>query len=196
MMNLWEGNVLRSKVLMDTYWGSSSHTTVFRNRISNMPNNNGQQALQYVFIFDIWKKNRYHNIVGNVLGTAGMENAVDAPNEYPWGAKYIYRLGFTDANDNSVSGNDSTVTATILRHGNWHSANQAVAWDPSIPDHNLPISLYLTSKPSWWGDLRWPAVGPDLNPLATEIPAEVRHAGRNVNSGRPLPPEQLRLRNP
>ena len=196
MMNLWEGNVLRSKVLMDTYWGSSSHTTVFRNRITNMPRNNGEQALQYVFIFDIWKNNRYHNIVGNVLGTVGMEAAVDAPNEYPWGAKYIYRLGFTDSNDNGYSGNDSTVTGTILRHGNWHSVDQSVAWDTAITDRNLPMSYYLTGKPAWWGDLRWPAVGPDLSPTASEIPAEVRHAGRNVSSGRPLPPEHLRLRNP
>ena len=46
------------------------------------------------------------------------------------------------------------------------------------------------------GAVRWPAVGPDLSPTASEIPAEVRHAGRNVSSGRPLPPEHLRLRNP
>lgn len=196
MMNLWEGNVLRSKVLMDSYWGSSSHTTVFRNRISNMPSNNGQQALQYMFIFDIWKGNRFHNIVGNVLGTVGLETAVDAPDGYPWGGKYIYRLGFTDANDSSIGGNDATVTGTILRHGNWHSVNQSVAWDAAIADRNLPISLYLTSKPAWWGDLRWPAIGPDMNPVATEIPAEVRHAGRNISSGRPLPPEHLRLTNP
>lgn len=196
MMNLWEGNVLRSKVLMDSYWGSSSHTTVFRNRISNMARNNGEEALQYVFVFDIWKNNRFHNIVGNVLGTVGMELAVDAPDQYPWGKSYIFRLGFTDANDNSVAGNDATVTATILRHGNWLSVNQAVAWDPAVSDHNLPISYYLTGKPSWWGDLRWPAIGPDLSPVVSEIPAEIRHAGRNVSSGRPLPPESLRLTTP
>lgn len=196
MMNLWEGNVLRSKVLMDSYWGSSSHTTVFRNRISNMAINNGQQALQYVFIFDIWKKNRSHNIVGNVLGTIGMESAVDVPDGYPWGSKYIYRIGFTDANDNQLSGNDSTVMATILRHGNWHSVNQTVAWDSAISDHNLPASFYLAAKPSWWGDLAWPAIGPDVNPIVSQIPAEVRHSGRTFVSGKPVAPENLRLVNP
>jgi len=196
MMNLWEGNVLRSKVLLDSYWGSSSHTTVFRNRISNMAVNNGQQALQYVFIFDIWKNNRFHNIVGNVLGNVGMETAVDAPDGYGWGGKYIYRIGFTDANDNKLAGNDSTVMATLLRHGNWHSVNQTVAWDPAISDRNLPASYYLSAKPAWWGDSRWPAIGPDMNPVASQIPAEVRHSGRSVVSGKPLPPVNLRLLNP
>ena len=196
MMNLWEGNVLRSKVLMDSYWGSSSHTTVFRNRISNMAINNGQQALQYVFIFDIWKNNRSHNIVGNVLGNIGMESAIDVPDGYPWGSKYIYRIGFTDANDNEFSGNDSTVMATILRHGNWHSVNQTVAWDPGITDHNLPASFYLAAKPSWWGDLAWPAIGPDVNPIVSQIPAEVRHSGRTFVSGKPVAPGNLQLVNP
>ena len=82
---------VRSKLLMDAYWGSSSHTTVFRNRIANQPFNNGQEAVQYVFIFDIWKNNRSHNIVGNVVGSIGMETALNAPDGFPYGGKYIYR---------------------------------------------------------------------------------------------------------
>ena len=193
MMNLWEGNILRSKILMDSYWGSSSHTTVFRNCISNMRNNNGQQALQYVFIFDIWKNNRYHNIVGNVLGTVGMETAVDAPNGFPYGGKYIYRLGNSDANDNSTADNDTTVTATILRHGNWDSVTRGVLWESGISDRTIPPSLYLTGKPSWWGSSPWPAIGSDLNPTVGRIPAEIRHNGGRVVSNRPEPPTNFRM---
>ncbi len=196
IMNLWEGNVLRSKIMMDNYWGSSSHTTLFRNRIANMPSNNGQQAVQYVFVLDIWKNHRYQNIVGNVLGTVGMETAVDAPNNYPYGGKYIYRLGFTDANDNSLAGNDTTVTATILRHGNWDSVTGGVLWDPNIADHTMPASLYLTGKPAWWGNLPWPAVGGDLSPTVSRIPAEVRNSGGQVVSTQPAPPTNLRLVGP
>jgi len=196
MMNLWEGNVLRSKILMDSYWGSSSHTTVFRNCISNMRVNNGQQALQYVFIFDIWKNNRYHNIVGNVLGTVGMETAVDAPNGYPYGGKYIYRLGNTDANDNSTAGNDTTVAATILRHGNWDSVTRGVLWQSGISDRTIPSSLYLTGKPSWWGSSPWPAIGSDLNPTVGRIPAEVRHHSGIVNSPKPVAPINFRMLGP
>ena len=196
MMNLWEGNILRSKILMDAYWGSSSHTTIFRNRISNMFMNNGQEALQYVFIFDIWRLNRYHNIVGNVLGTVGMENAVDAPNGYPYGGKYIYRIGFTDANDSAYAGNDPTVTGTLLRHGNWDSVTRGVLWDPSIGDTNLPPSLTYSSKPDWWGNLPWPAIGPDANPMDGVIPAQVRFFGGNSTSTKPQPPTNLRVLGP
>jgi hypothetical protein len=197
MMNLWEGNVLRSKIMMDNYWGSSSHTTLFRNRIANMPSNNGQQAVQYVFVLDIWKNNRYQNVVGNVLGTVGMETAVDAPSGYPYGGKYIYRLGFTDANDNSTAGNDTLVTSTMLRHGNWDSVTRGVLWDAAIADRNLPNSLYLASKPAWWGSLRWPAVGGDLNPIESMIPAQARFYGQVVNPDpKPVPPDNLRLANP
>ena len=195
MMNLWEGNVLRSKLLMDSYWGSSSHTTVFRNRISNQPYNNGQQAIQYVFIFDIWKGNRFHNIVGNVVGNIGMETAVNAPDGYPYGGKYIYRLGFTEANDNDYAGNDTTVSGTILRHGNWDSVTRGVLWDPAISDHTIPASLYLTGRPAWWGNLAWPAIGPDLTPTESLIPAQARFYGVVVGT-KPAAPSNLRLASP
>jgi hypothetical protein len=181
--------------MMDNYWGSSSHTTLFRNRIANMPTNNGQQAVQYVFILDIWKNNRYQNVVGNVLGTVGMETAVDAPDGYPYGGKYIYRLGFTDANDNSYAGNDTQVTSTFYRHGNWDSVTRGVVWDPGNADHNLPASLYLTARPAWWGNLAWPAIGPDLNPIESLIPAQARFYGATVAS-KPEPPANLRLASP
>jgi hypothetical protein len=195
IMNLWEGNVLRSKIMMDNYWGSSSHTTLFRNRIANMPSNNGQQAVQYVFILDIWKNNRYQNVVGNVLGTVGMESAVDAPDGYPYGGKYIYRLGFTDANDNSYAGNDTQVTSTLYRHGNWDSVTRGVLWDSGNADHNLPSSLYLTTRPAWWGNLAWPALGPDLSPIESLIPAQARFYGTTVAS-KPEAPSNLRLASP
>ena len=56
---------------------------------------------------------------------------------------------------------DLNVKATLLRHGNWDSLNNAVIWDANIPDHTIPNSLYLTGKPSRWGDLPWPPIGRD-----------------------------------
>ena len=50
--------------------------------------------------------------------------------------------------------------------------------ESSIPNQSIPSSLYLSGKPSWWGNLPWPAFGPSpSNPnilLNGEIPAEVR----------------------
>jgi hypothetical protein len=69
---------------------------------------------------------------------------------------------------------DRNVNATILRHGNWDYVNKHVVWDDRISDHTIPNSLYLTSKPSWWGELPWPPIGPDRSPMADQIPAKQR----------------------
>ena len=34
--------------------------------------------------------------------------------------------------------------------------------DPNASDHNLPTSMYLSSKPSWFGNIPWPPIGPDV----------------------------------
>jgi hypothetical protein len=38
----------------------------------------------------------------------------------------------------------------------------------------LPKSLYLAEKPAWFGDLAWPAFGPDVDFEKNKIPAQVR----------------------
>jgi len=46
----------------------------------------------------------------------------------------------------------------------------------SVPaDHNLPASLYLSAKPTWFGSLNFPAIGPDISPMEQKIPAQVRY---------------------
>ncbi len=72
-------------------------------------------------------------------------------------------------------------TNTFVRHGNYVTyQNEGITWDPSITNHTIPDSYYLTSKPDWFGDLVWPPYGGDLmdagngyNP--NRIPAEVRY---------------------
>jgi hypothetical protein len=46
-------------------------------------------------------------------------------------------------------------------HDNWDSVNKTVMYH-GANDTTLPASLYLTSKPSWWGSMQWPAIGPEL----------------------------------
>ena len=38
----------------------------------------------------------------------------------------------------------------------------------------LPPSLYLSGKPSWWGTVPWPAIGPDVT--SGDIPGYAGHA--------------------
>ena len=63
MLNLIEGNVF-TWYKDDGYFGSSSHNTLFRNRID------WEVSLKHF--------SNYYNIVGNVLGTAGLNIVYEA----------------------------------------------------------------------------------------------------------------------
>jgi hypothetical protein len=195
MLNLCEGNVFQNSFKDDGYFGSSSHNTLFRNVIQ------GQVSLKHFC--------NYYNVVGNILGkttspklTRVYESEVsDYWNQhlYP-----IYELGFPNIGNSHYVGTfgpttppdyhtlpntldgcqqlDRNVKATIIRHGNYDYVNNTVVWDPAISDHTIPNSLYLAGKPAWWGDLPWPAIGPDLTPMVGMIPAQQRFA-----NGMPAP---------
>ena len=185
-MNLWEGNI-GIQAAADFIHGSSSHNTVFRSRSSGWQNetitsNNNAIELQY--------KNTYMNVLGCVLGTAGQSNTYEVayPASGDSSLKTIWRLGYGGP---SWAG-DPNVKATLLRHGNFDYVTNSVIWDPNISDHTLPPSLYLSSKPSWWGSLPWPAIGPDLNPMTGTIPAKQRY--EEADTTPPAPPAGLIVR--
>ena len=193
MLNLAEGNVL-DNFKDDGYFGSSSHNTLFRNRIKHY--------------LELKHFSNYYNVVGNVLGTTGFSNAYETE-QANYGNNPVYALGFPNIGNHSYSGTfgpttppnysrlpnkltdpdnqklDRNVKATILRHGNFDYVNNSTVWDSSISDHTIPDSLYLTARPLWWPDtIRWPPIGPDQTPMASQIPAE----NRFVNGTPTLPP--------
>lgn len=179
-MNLWEGNI-GIQAAADFIHGSSSHHTVFRSRSSGWQNatissNNNAIEFQY--------KNTLMNVMGCVLGTADWSNTYEAayPASGDSSLRTIWRLGYGGPSN----AGDPNVKATLLRHGNFDYVTNSLIWDPNISDHTLPPSLYLTAKPSWWGSLPWPAIGPDLNPMPGTIPAKQRYeAGDSIP---PAPP--------
>jgi hypothetical protein len=180
MLNLIEGNIIQW-YKDDGYFGSSSHNTLLRNSIDY------QISLKHF--------SNYYNIVGNVLGTVGLNTVYESSLNGIYEAS-IYELGYPNIGNTSWSGTlgpttppdyhtlpntlagcqqlDLNVRNTILRHGNYDVINNAVIWDPNIADHTIPDSLYLTSEPSWWGLSPWPPIGPDLTPMVSQIPAEIR----------------------
>ena len=76
--------------------------------------------------------------------------------------------------------NDLNVSTTLMRWGNYSACTGDSACNSSrfvsaevpsglttypnaVPSSkSLPASFYLSSKPSWWGTMPWPAVGPDV----------------------------------
>jgi hypothetical protein len=101
---------------------------------------------------------------GNVLGSATAGTS-PASNGYTGGTAPIYRLG---------GGASDVATTTFVRHGNYDHFNKAVKWEPTIADKSIPVSLYRTSKPAFFGSLPWPWAGPDLSPMVGTLPAKAR----------------------
>ncbi len=98
---------------------------------------------------------------------------------------------FTSTNDTGTSDqtgvrwNSSEVPSGIANFSNSVPAN-----------HNLPASFYLTSKPSWFGNVPFPAIGPDVSSgnapntaitptggHANKIPSRVCFESLNNDSG-------------
>jgi hypothetical protein len=170
-MNLWEGNIL-NKAAFDSTHGSGSHQVVLRNYINRIVN-----CTQMIAAVDVRTLNYYLSFLGNVLGTLGCPGSVE---QVPYlsfdNNPVLWIIGMT-----TLTGypGDPKVNQTLIRHGNWECPNNAVQWDPNIADHNIPASLYLSSKPAFFGNLSWPAIGPDPNNpsivLNGMIPAQVRY---------------------
>ena len=163
--NLFEGNNV-TNFTADNFWGTSSHNTVFRNFIpAYYPSMTSE-----VFAIYIDTQQNYYSVIGNVLGTAGKGFVYEKI--YPTSASssdfLIYLLGYSEG-----SGGGTDTATTILRHANYDVVNNGVIYNGS-DIHALPNSLYLASKPSWFGSLAWPAIGPDISGYVTDIPAKWR----------------------
>jgi hypothetical protein len=212
LLNLAEGNVIK-EYEDDGYFGSSSYGTLFRNCVR------GQLKLKHF--------SNYYNIVGNVLGDT-WANTYEAPelaDYWSHGINPIYELGFPNIGNVSFTGTfgptdppnynrlpntldgtqqyDRNVKATIFRHGNWDAVNKHVVWDPLISEHAIPDSLYYSSKAAWWpATIAWPPIGPDRDPMVSQIPAQIRFVekgglqpaatppprGATSTSDEPIPP--------
>jgi hypothetical protein len=165
MMNLYEGNYTVGLAIAGDYvHGTSSHNTLFRNRITN----SGLSSA--IWAVNLYRGSWYYNVVGNVIGTSTdttyeIENVNLSPK-----ARAIFKLGYVNGGDTDPAGNDGQVKATLLRHANWNSVSGLV-WT-GRDGEVLPASLYLSARPSWLGPaLKWPPIGPDLVPMYPPLPA-------------------------
>jgi hypothetical protein len=180
-MNLFEGNVV-AKLSCDNTWGSCGYNTFYRCWIVNYsPQNstptNGRWAV------DIEQNSYYNNVLGCVIGRPGDQGIRYAENHMSEDNLASYRLGFASSGSNEIV--DPMVESTTYLHGNYDYIAGSTLWDSRNSDHDLPGSLYLSTKPPWWGNLRWPAFGPDLSPMVGKIPAQLRYEGSSNAAGGP-----------
>lgn len=173
---LMEGNEVNAMVA-DNIHGTHSFTTIFRNQsIGNgtTVDCNGVACNSQTNAGQIYFGSRIFNFVGNVLGQQGYHtNYEDACPSGTNSQHSIWVLGYFG---NGGSGNcDANVKSTMMRWANFdyvHNSAQfnnaevpagSTQFSNAIPaTHTLPPSFYLPAKPSWWGTMPYPAVGPDV----------------------------------
>ena len=172
-MVLFEGNE-GSGLILDDIHGTADFLTAFRNQFTGLE----PGKTQHTNPFENMAFNRYQNVIGNVLGTAGYHNTYQDVTPSGTNAdRSIYLLGWSGNQGTTLGGvaNDTLVAKTLMRWGNYDTVTAAVQWNASevpsslspygnaVPaNQNLPSSFFLSSKPNWWGTMPWPAVGPDV----------------------------------
>jgi hypothetical protein len=180
-MELVEGNYAPHMGVAAT-WGNAGSITYFRNQATSVfrtfkPTMN-QSAIQ------LDARSSDMNVVGNVLGAPGLAGttyqSTDAANCRN-SAPFIYRFNYDSASGYCTfpSPVDYRASSSVLRHGNFDYATNAVQWSPTTSSRTLPSSLYLTSKPAFFGANPWPWVDPASASRVYSLPAKARFdAGR------------------
>jgi hypothetical protein len=171
-MILYEGND-STGIVGDYIHGTHNLTTVFRNQLTGWEAGMVKQTEPV----QLYTFSRYFNFVGNVLGKPGFHTRYeDVPPDGVDGDHSIYTLGWSgNGGGLSILKNDPLTAATAMRWGNYDTVSKRARWEASeVPSglgqlanpvpatHKLPASFYLSGKPSWWGAMPWPAIGPDV----------------------------------
>ena len=191
-MDLMEGNYAPHIGTSNT-WGGAENFTFFRNYSSSQMLTVQPYQTTDVRSVEINKGCTSYNFLGNVLGESGLSGAAFEGSLYvgvgtTCSAATMWALGSVlnscDYGDTVTMDISETVNGdagTTIRHGNFDYVTNSTIWESTIPGgnasiHTLPSSLYLTSKPTWWGSNPWPWVGPDLSPKVNTLPAQARFA--------------------
>src|SRR3984893_8168954 len=178
---LLEGNAI-NKTIDDADHGAHLNMTKFRNFIWGWDScANGQcnaitaKATQVV-PFVSGYGTRYSVNVANVLGTPGYHTKYQDTQGF--GSGTIWELGAGYGSQPP----DPLAISTMLRWGNWDVVNGTTQFNASevptsapvypiaIPtvgntgagQSSFPASFYLSGKPSWFGSIPWPSIGPDV----------------------------------
>jgi hypothetical protein len=181
--DLFEGN-WAPNIGSDSTHGNAGWMTFFRNYATGRNSipydiGHGETGLPIWNLraagVDAW--NREHTFVGNVLEAIdpGSGTSYEATPASHSAVAPIYRLG---DNGNGSSGgvwDNGTAASLVFRHANYDNVSKRVVYDPAVPRRDLPNSLYLTTKPEFFGSLRWPWVDPEGSPRVAVLPAKQRY---------------------
>jgi hypothetical protein len=188
-LNLWEGNI-GPEFIGDSWWGNGGFQTLLRNKFDMVEPNPAIDVGydQNINCIQICRGNYFYIAAGNVIGDPLNASQLSDPIYYqkipfigPETADRahtanIWKNGYPVNTWEGFNGTtyDAYVDETLVRHGNFDYLTLTEDWDPAIPSHAIPQSLYLASKPSWFGSLAWPGIGPDVSGRYNDNPAKAR----------------------
>jgi hypothetical protein len=188
---LFEGNY-SPNLDSDYTHGNAVYLTFFRNWLS------GQRMsfadLSNIRAVGLAYGSWWDSIIGNVMGRAGQmtgwvydDPAMSGTNAN-WGDHDIWKIGY-DPERWGMFADPDTLT-TLIRGGNFDYLTSSTHWE-SLTQQTLPSSLYLASKPAFFGSNAWPWVDPTgTTPLLT-LPAKQRYDAI-LAGGIPSAPTNLR----
>lgn len=170
LYQLIEGNDVNT-VSFDVAHGSGGLHTLVRNVLNGRTTNISTLTTVRTIPVVSQAYQRFNSYFGNVLGTDGYHTTYDGHPGAAAGSGFntsIYTLGFSGPNEDTPE--DAEVYNSTYRWGNYDTVNDAVRWessevpsDQSTPGSNtVPSSFYLSAKPSWFGSVTWPPIGPEV----------------------------------
>jgi hypothetical protein len=182
---LFEGNE-SWQLGSDARWGNSIYITFFRNHATGLRRNvGGVLGLSDTIArraVTISARHYWYTFIGNVLGYQGMTPAPFSSftyeDTYPYSSTVVpmWRFGVPDSIGTAdIKTTDPQSAATALRDGNFDYVTKSVKWDRT--PQPIPDSLYLTSKPAFFGNCQWPWVDPIGATKLYTLPARARFDG-------------------
>jgi hypothetical protein len=169
---LFEGNESFNYDSDNTH-GNAIYMTVFRNNLTgdrtDFPSEANARAVG--LMFGSW----WQSIIGNVLGIPGemagwTYQSPGLGNQ--WGGDNIWEIGYDPQHWEQDA--DPKAISTLIRGGNYDYLTNSIHWE-NIPSQTLPNSLYLSSKPAFFGSYTWPWVDPTGSTQLYILPAKARY---------------------
>ena len=170
---LFEGNYSQNADSDYTH-GNAIYLTFFRNWLSG--HRKSFADISNVRAVGLAYGSWWDSFVGNVLGLPGQmagwtyEDPAMTSIGAQWGNDSIWKLGYDPERWTMVP--DPQVLSTVIREGNFDYVTNQVHWTSAA--QQLPPSLYLTSKPTFFGTNPWPWVDPTGATKVFTLPARAR----------------------
>jgi hypothetical protein len=188
---LFEGNY-SFNADSDYTHGNAIFLTFFRNWLSGQRRDfrDGGNIRTVGLAYGSW----WVSFIGNVLGRPGKmagwnytDRAMSCDpngdnctgNSAHWGDSDIWKLGYDPERWGMYP--DPQTLSTVIRHGNYDYLTSSQRWHNRPAGLAMPSSMYLTSKPAFFGSNQWPWIDPSTGTTYT-LPAKARYESGTPNS--------------